>query len=117
MRGARGVPSELYNPGTRAQLQAAIPDSARCLVGPDESGCIYFYFLHKKGYGFSASEELFAPDSTRRPYIAQTIAGGARYLYTPDSALVADSRLRPYVRRRVQKTGNFYVLELQAAQP
>ena len=40
-----GIPTELYNDSTRNKLIQAAPNNALCIVGPDISGCIYFYHL------------------------------------------------------------------------
>jgi hypothetical protein len=113
LRGPNGLPPELYYNDSRARLRAAAPDSALCVVGPDDSGCIDFYFLHKKGFGFAAKDQLFAADSTGRPYLSRCIQAGARYLYTNDSTLIADPRLKPYVRQPVVRVGDFRVVALQ----
>ncbi|AHJ99553.1 ArnT family glycosyltransferase [Hymenobacter swuensis] len=114
MRGPRDIAPEFYYEASRHQLRTAAPDSALCIVGPDESGCIYFYFLHKKGFGFSDRNELFAPDSIGQPYLSRCLQRGARFLYTDDSMLVTDPRLRQYNGRVVQKTGRFRVVEFPA---
>ncbi|GAA3935226.1 glycosyltransferase family 39 protein [Hymenobacter algoricola] len=113
MRGAREVPVELFEATTRARLRQAVPDSALCVVGPDNSGCKFFYFLHKKGFGYDESAQLFRPLPGGQPYLANCIQRGARYLYTNDSTLTADPRLRPYLAGRVRKVGAFEVLALR----
>jgi len=115
LRGANGLPAEFYNPAARAQLRTAVPDSALCVVGPDDSGCIDFYFLHKKGFGFSASDQLFAADLTGKSYLTHCIVRGAHYLYTNDSTLVADPRLQPYTQGLVKRVGEFRVIRLHVA--
>ena len=113
LRGANGLPTEFYDADMRAQLRTAVPDSTLCVVGPDISGCIDFYFLHKKGFGFSDANELFATDSTGVPNLEQYIRRGARYLYTNDSTLVRDARLRPFAQQLVRRVGTFQVISLR----
>ncbi|PJJ48476.1 ArnT family glycosyltransferase [Hymenobacter chitinivorans] len=116
MGGAREVPTELFEAATRAELSNAVPDSALCVVGPDESGCKYFYFLHKKGFGYNESAQLFAPGAGGQPYLANCIQRGAQYLYTNDTTLLTqDPRLQPYVARTVRQVGSFRVLALRPA--
>ena len=110
-----GVLPELYNPAPRAALEAATPAGARCLVGPDDSGCIDFYFLHKKGFGFDEPGQLLQPGANGQPYVAECIKRGARYLYTTDSLGVRDPRLQPYLSRKLTQVGTFGVWELRAA--
>ncbi|MFD2785814.1 ArnT family glycosyltransferase [Hymenobacter rubripertinctus] len=110
LHGPRELAPELYYEASRAQLRAAAPDSALCLVGPDNSGCIYFYFLHKKGFGFSGRDDLFARDSTGQTYLTTCLRGGVHYLYTDDSVLVTDPRLGAYRPQLMEQVGRFRVL-------
>jgi hypothetical protein len=106
------VPAELYNPDTRATLSSASPNNELCIVGPDETNCVFFYYLHKKGFGFKMKGELFIPVKdtiTIDRYIIQ----GAKYLYTNDSKLCNSKRFAPYIKREVQVTGEFRVFQLR----
>lgn len=109
------VAPELFDPTTRAALEAATPPGALCVVGPDDSGCIDFYFLHKKGFGFDEPGQLAAIAYSGRPYLADCVAQGARYLYTTDTLGLADPKLRPYLAREVKRVGSFHVWALRAA--
>lgn len=109
--------AELFPVATRAELEAATPSGALCLVGPDDSGCIAFYMLHKKGFGFDQSDQLFAATPTGKPYVANCIDKGARYLYIRDTTVVHDQRLRPYLHQKLKQVGLFSVWSLQAAKP
>lgn len=46
------------NPAYLRELKSMIPKSERYIVGPDLSGCIYFYFTSTKGYSFANVMEL-----------------------------------------------------------
>ncbi|WBO84207.1 ArnT family glycosyltransferase [Hymenobacter yonginensis] len=113
LRGPRDVPSEMYYPQSRALLENAVPNDALCLVGPDESGCKQFYFVHKKGFGLESSERLSWPTTTGEPYVADCIARGAQYLYLSDSTLLTNPYLAPYVGPRVVRVGAVQVFKLQ----
>ncbi|MCB2380004.1 glycosyltransferase family 39 protein [Hymenobacter sp. BT635] len=119
MGGAREVPVELFAAASRAELVGAVPNSALCVVGPDISGCKFFYFLHKKGFGYNESAQLFQPFIGQQPYLANCIQRGARYLYTNDTTLVGSPQLRPYLGKIIKTVGDFQVVELRAsgAQP
>ena len=108
---------ELFEPASRARLEAATPAGARCLVGPDESGCEQFYFLHKKGFGINHPGHLFETTPTGRLYVADCIARGARYLYSNDSTMLRDPRLQPYLKQQLLQEGAFGVWELRAPAP
>lgn len=70
----KSVPGDFYNEQQRAALDAAIPDSALVIVGPDVSGCIYHYFTHTKGWSFARNEDLTAHAAE------DCLQKGARYL-------------------------------------
>ena len=101
------VPTELFASASRIALSAAIPDSALCVVGPDYTGCVYLYFLHKKGFVFEDPALLTAPQ------LAAFQRQGARYLYTSDSTLIQQPTLLPYLGQEVRRVGSFRVLELR----
>ncbi|MCA8831627.1 ArnT family glycosyltransferase [Hymenobacter pini] len=109
------VAAELYDPTTRTTLEAATPNHALSLVGPDDSGAIMLYYLHKKGFGFSKLTDLLAPQPSGQLYIQQCIAQGAQFLYTNDSTVVRSPELRPYLGREVRQVGEFRVIQLQNA--
>lgn len=114
-----GVYPELLNPVSRAALEAATPAGALCVVGPDVTGCKYFYFLHKKGFGYERPRQLLdpTPPPGGRPYLAACVARGARYLYTKNSLELRDPRLRPHLSRHLLSVGDFDVWELRAPAP
>jgi hypothetical protein len=117
IKGDPDIAPELFNPVPRAALEAATPAGALCVVGPDDSGCKDFYFLHKKGFGFDRPEQLAAPapDGSNRTYLADCVAKGAKYLYTNDSLSLANPLLRPLLSRQVAQVGRFQVWALQPA--
>jgi hypothetical protein len=109
--------AELFPAATRAELEAATPRGPLCLVGPDDSGCIAFYMLHKKGFGFDRPEQLLEATASGKPYVATCIDRGARYLYIRDTTVVRDARLQPYLHHKLKQVGLFSVWSLQPAAP
>ncbi|RSK35285.1 ArnT family glycosyltransferase [Hymenobacter metallilatus] len=107
------VAPELFNPATRAELEAATPANTLSLVGPDNSGCIDFYYLHKKGFGFSRTDDLLTTMPSGQPYILHCITKGAHYLYTNDSTVLAHPALQPYFGKQLRQVGAFRVVELR----
>jgi hypothetical protein len=107
-----GVATELLDPVTRATLEHATPPGALCVVGPDPSSCIDFYFLHKKGFPFTWSGQLLESTATGRSRLADYVAGGARYLYTDDTLFVKDPHVQPYLEQHVKQVGAFGVWKL-----
>lgn len=106
-----GIPLELYNSNTRTELINAAPQNALCIVGPDISGCIYFYHLEKKGFGFNDLSEL-NQNLGNETRIENYIHRGATYLYTNDSsALQRDEILKHF--ELVKNVESFYVFKIK----
>ena len=57
--GGKGIPEEFKNTEQRNKLTKAMKSAKISLVGPDVSGCIFFYFINAKGYSFDNFDELF----------------------------------------------------------
>jgi Dolichyl-phosphate-mannose-protein mannosyltransferase len=108
----KAVALELYNGDSRQKLEVAVPNGDLCLVGPDPSGCIDFYFLHKKGFGFNRLEDLTASvDGVSG--IQDDIRRGARFLYTDDTQVADSPLIKPYLKSKITQVGNFRVFELR----
>ena len=65
--GGKGIPEEFKNTEQRNKLTKAMKSAKISLVGPDVSGCIFFYFINAKGYSFDNFDELIE----KREYISQ----------------------------------------------
>ncbi|MCC3155942.1 glycosyltransferase family 39 protein [Hymenobacter sp. 15J16-1T3B] len=111
--GPREIPAELYYADSRQALETAVPNDALCLVGPDISGCKYFYFLHKKGFGFGATEDLWNAKPDGSTLLDSAVRAGTRYLYTNDSTALHNEKVRAYLGREIKRVGEFRVLELK----
>jgi hypothetical protein len=106
------VPQELYQETSRERLINAAPNNARTIVGPDVSNCIYFYFLHKKGYCFPTPEALFMQAENGKTNLENYITGGAEYLYIYlDDRSDIDAKMQPY-SSRIFTEGKFRVYKL-----
>lgn len=110
--GKEGISIDLYNLETRTALSNAIPNNQRIIAGPDESGCIYFYFLNKKGFGFTKVDDL-KDTIDGNPAIVNYINRGCYFLYTTESSLEKDSILSTFIHRRLQKHKDFSLYELK----
>jgi hypothetical protein len=56
----RQIPVEFADQDSLKLIRQAIPKHSKCLVGPDKSGCIYFYFTDTEGYSFEDPQELLS---------------------------------------------------------
>jgi hypothetical protein len=100
--------SVFYNEEALHQLQDCAADDALCIVGPDPSRCIYFYFLYKKGFGFGG-EGLVGPQ------VKDYITRGAEYLYTSDAGLATDPLIASYIDSTLCQVDKFFVYSLKKA--
>jgi hypothetical protein len=109
----KAVPQELYEESSRKELEKAVPNDALCIVGPDDSKTIYFYFLHKKGFGFNQLEDLTAK-SANGLKIEEYIQRGAKYLYSDDLNVDQSPILKPFLASKIMQEGHFNVFRLKA---
>ncbi len=104
---AHGVPTDLPS---REQLARLVPPNTPAVVGPDDSGCIMFYLLHQKGFGFEREGQLgavfpvepgavaaFNHPAWLRPAAPPT--GPSRSDTAGFALPAAESRLANYIRR------------------
>jgi hypothetical protein len=107
------VPIELYQSQSRQRLQQAVaPFTGKVIVGPDPSGCIYFYYLRTKGFGFW-SREAFSDsngDSLGFKRMRYWCWKGAELLVTDDTIIATDTLVRQYFPVQVLREGRFWVL-------
>jgi len=103
-----GANKVFYKQDELKKLQELVPNNALCVVGPDDSRCIYFYFLRKKGFGFG-QEGL----SLSQQQLSKYVAKGAKYLYTSDNLVAMDEQLKPYISELVGNQDDFYVYSLK----
>jgi len=102
----------LYEAESRQRLIDAVPEGEEVIMAVDASNCIYFYFLNKKGYGVSYSDELF------KPYKESTLLNrywqqGARYIYTDDPSFLQQPQLKGLLQEVLLTEGRFKVLKLK----
>jgi uncharacterized membrane protein (UPF0136 family) len=105
------VPVEFLNKDMRMQLQKSIPAKARCVVGPDISGCVYFYFTDTKGYSFADPSELLEIKA-EGPYFEVMRSHGVKYLICNEKERM-DPVLKQLPGIRLKSTiGEFQVWEI-----
>ncbi len=107
-----GIPFELYENGSRIELINAIPKNSLCVVGPDISGCIYFYFLEKKGFGFDNTSDLLWMKNNNKTYLKDAIDRGAEYLISNDSSINNNQEILNYIDKEIKQVGSFRIYQL-----
>lgn len=97
---------------SRNNLRNCIPDSSLILTGPDDSRCINFYFLHKKGWAYGSTEELFVQHNDGSN-MDDAMRGGCEYLITSDEH-VEKGLLAPYLKEQVYYEKGISVYRLRS---
>jgi hypothetical protein len=90
----------------KEELRNAVPDDALCIAGNDESTCIFFYYINKKGWAFSS-------DKLRGMNMQQMIDKGASYLYSDSRTFEADTSVAPNLGDLVTEKGSLRVYALK----
>lgn len=73
------IPVEFKNSHTLSEIRNSIPKGSLCLVGPDKSGCIYFYFTDTEGYSFENPSELLS-DKQEGKFMEVLERAGVKYV-------------------------------------
>jgi len=97
------LPEELYNANTRVELQKIVPDKELCLVGPDGSGAIFLYALHKKGHTILQCNDILSDFERYKSHI--------QYLYWYEK----ECKLPDIILKEltlIHKTGQFSVYKI-----
>ncbi len=105
------IPVEFSNVQLRNEFNKALPVNSKCVVGPDISGCIFFYFTHTKGYSFEFTEELVKVKQEQLD-IDNMRAAGIKYLIIKDGALLEPFMNQINLKRKIKSIGSFEIWEL-----
>ncbi len=90
----------------RDDLRNAVPDNALCITGNDISHFIFFYYVHKKGWGFDE-------DNLSTAKLDSMIVHGARYLYCDSRVVDQNSGIRSHLEKLVLARGSIKVYKLK----
>lgn len=74
-----GIPIEFIDKNQRQAIVNSTSKNILTAIGPDISGCIYFYFTETKGYSFEKADELLEIKNGK-PYIEQMREAGCKQL-------------------------------------
>ncbi len=107
----RQIPAEFANYSLRQQFNKVIPINSKCVVGPDISGCIFFYFTHTKGYSFEFVDELVKIKQDQID-IDNMRAAGIQYLIIKDGSLLIPYMRAIHLKRKLKTIGSFEIWEL-----
>ena len=102
------LPKELYNRTSRIHLAECVKEKYNICVGPDESNCIFLYFLNKKGYSFANAQEMIKSGE-----LDTLLKRNVQYLYLNDTNPDHLCLLEPYIKKEILREGNFAVFKLK----
>ncbi|MCS7077974.1 MAG: hypothetical protein NZ455_14780 [Bacteroidia bacterium] len=98
------LPDELYYSDTRESLIRAVPNNSLCIVGPDPSGAIFFYMLHKKGFGVLNCADMIQDFEKYNKY--------ATHLYWYEKECAIHSEILTHLEI-IREVGNFKVYRIK----
>lgn len=107
----RQIPVEFSDANMRKAFNEVLPINSKCVVGPDISGCIFFYFTHTKGYSFEFVEELVKVKQDRID-IDNMRAAGIQYLIIKDGNILQPYLPAIHLKRKLKTIGSFEIWEL-----
>lgn len=106
-----GISQSFSDQSKLEKLKSFIPENAKVIAGPDESGCIYLYFLHKKGFGYERANQL-TEFKDGQLLLKNYIDRGASYLITTDSSDVKNEKLLRFYNSIISYN-EFYIIKLK----
>jgi len=101
------VPSTLYDKDERKAFVSQIPDGL-CIVGPDLSGSIYYYYLDREGFGFADPTELENEDQLK-----SMIEKGASILISDHPMVRTIPAVMKHTDSLITQQNEFYTLRLK----
>lgn len=101
------VPEVLYDNDRRKAFVSEIPKGL-CIVGPDISGSIYYYYLDREGYGFADPSEL-----ENETYLTSMIGAGASILISDHPMVRMIPAVQSHTDSLIAEEGAFYALRLK----
>ncbi len=104
----RQIPEAFWKEETRTRLQQAVPDTARIITGPDQTMCMYLYFLHKKGWNFERPGDLLKVQANGRSDLDWAVQSGCRYLITSQEN-IEQTAVATYLEARINYIDGFSV--------
>jgi 4-amino-4-deoxy-L-arabinose transferase-like glycosyltransferase len=89
----------------KSQLRNAVPDNALCVVGHDQSGFIFLYYVHKKGWTYN--EDWF-----NNKQMEEWVNKGAKYFYSDSRKIDENEGIKIFLGKKVAEQGSVIVYEL-----
>ncbi|MBK9400061.1 MAG: glycosyltransferase family 39 protein [Bacteroidetes bacterium] len=91
MKADLGIPAQFADSEKLQQLIEVVPANDLVITGPDNSGCIWLYFLHKKGFSFENSKEFFEKENKGTTAYKEAVKRGGQWLYIRKGEIIDPS--------------------------
>ncbi len=112
MKEDLGIPAAFADASQLKLLTEAVPSGDKVITVPDQSGCIWLYFLHKKGFSY-ADNTLFMPQKEAAyTEFEKYKSAGARWVYMPTGFLPQEHPVMKTSLRHHTSTGGISVYRI-----
>jgi hypothetical protein len=102
------IPVEFSDKEMRNELSSIVPKGALSIIGPDISGCVYFYFTKTKGYSYEFFDEIVHKTNGSMGFEAMK-KHGAKYLIINETLVSKEQIAQLENIQLYRKVGNFSV--------
>jgi hypothetical protein len=104
------VPAELVNSRYQSKILSTTDTAMRYIVGPDQSGCVYFYYLHAKGFPWYS-------EADKQADMAQWVRWGADGIITDRPELLSRNYSDSLSWEEVKQIGSFHWYRVRLKKP
>ncbi len=106
------VPKEFLDNNSRKRLVEAGGNSLVIVLG-DQSNCIWFYFLEKKGFSVHSENDMLKKHADKALLKKWIEEDGVQVMYAKNFDLDKNAELKTYFKKLLLKEGEFSVIQLQ----
>ena len=111
MKADLGIPAQFADHKQLQLLIKEVPSEDLVITGPDNSGCIWLYFLHKKGFSFENSQAFFDKESNGTTAYKEAVKRGGKWMYIRKGE-ISDPKHPPTGLELRKSLGNFEIYKV-----
>lgn len=112
MKDDLGIRPEFSNTQQREELVNAVPANDKVITVPDESGCIWLYFLHKKGFSYQDQSLFTEKNNAGETIFEEYVRRGAKWIYVPTGFWQEHQLTPPSRLQQTQQTGEISLYKI-----
>ena len=114
LSGKDHFPAEFQSKEERLKFESIIPKGSLTIVGKDQTGCLYHYYTHTKGFTFTTNGGLLENnESTSKTDIEVYIEQGAQYLITDKEEIENYPELKKYLGEELSFNESLRIFRLK----